>query len=76
MAFQAGVGVWDFIPRALTRRQQPGWDSGGLPRAAGAVPAGFLYNGAPTTHGQLGVERDRMIGKHRWVVVRCVEPAR
>ena len=43
---------------------------------AGAVPAGFLYNGALSTYEQLGFKRDRMIGKHRWVVVRNVESSR
>lgn len=45
----------------------------GYPEPAGAVPAGFLYNGALSTYEQLGFTRDRMIGKHRWVVVRGVE---
>ncbi|MFZ0012783.1 MAG: GNAT family N-acetyltransferase [Acidimicrobiia bacterium] len=48
----------------------------GYPEPAGAVPAGFLYNGALSTYEQLGFARDRMIGKHRWVVTRLVEPAR
>jgi GNAT superfamily N-acetyltransferase len=46
----------------------------GYPEAAGSVPAGFLYNGALSTYEQLGFVRDRMIGKHRWVVTRVVEP--
>ncbi len=46
----------------------------GYPEPAGAVPAGFLYNGALSTYEQLGFQRDRMIGKHRWVVTRVVEP--
>ncbi len=46
----------------------------GYPEPAGAVPAGFLFNGALSTYEQLGFERDRMIGKHRWVVIRSVEP--
>jgi GNAT superfamily N-acetyltransferase len=46
----------------------------GYPEPAGAVPAGFLFNGALATYEQLGFERDRMIGKHRWVVRRFVEP--
>jgi GNAT superfamily N-acetyltransferase len=45
----------------------------GYPEPAGAVPAGFLYNGALSTYEQLGFTRDRMIGKHRWVVVRSVD---
>jgi GNAT superfamily N-acetyltransferase len=46
----------------------------GYPEAADAVPAGFLYNGALSTYEQLGFARDRMIGKHRWVVVHEVPP--
>jgi GNAT superfamily N-acetyltransferase len=40
----------------------------GYPESAGAVPAGFLFNGALSTYEQLGFVRDRQIGKHRWVV--------
>jgi GNAT superfamily N-acetyltransferase len=47
----------------------------GYPEDAASVPAGFLFNGALTTYEQLGFVRDRMIGKHRWVVVREVAPA-
>ncbi|HET7127670.1 MAG TPA: hypothetical protein VFJ93_01180 [Gaiellaceae bacterium] len=46
----------------------------GYPEAAGAVPAGFLFNGALSTYERLGFARDRMIGKHRWVVAKVVEP--
>ena len=46
----------------------------GYPEPAGAVPAGFLFNGALSTYEQAGFTKDRMIGKHRWVVVRTVEP--
>jgi hypothetical protein len=46
----------------------------GYPEAAGAVPAGFLFNGALSTYERLGFVRDRPIGKHRWVVRRVVEP--
>jgi GNAT superfamily N-acetyltransferase len=46
----------------------------GYPEGADAVPAGFLYNGALSTYEQLGFNRDRQIGKHRWVVTRVVEP--
>lgn len=46
----------------------------GYPEPADAVPAGFLYNGALSTYEKLGFIRDRMIGKHRWVVTRTVEP--
>jgi hypothetical protein len=45
----------------------------GYPEPAGAVPAGFLYNGALSTYEQLGFQRDRLIGKHRWVVSTVVE---
>lgn len=48
----------------------------GYPEPAGAVPAGFLYNGALSTYEQLGFRRDRLIGKHRWVVTRRVQPPR
>lgn len=40
---------------------------------AGAVPAGFLYNGALSTHETLGFRRDRQIGKHRWVVSTTIK---
>ena len=46
----------------------------GYPEAADSVPAGFLFNGAPTTYERLGFERDRQIGKHRWVVAKRVKP--
>jgi len=46
----------------------------GYPEPAGSVPAGFLFNGALSTYERLGFSRDRMIGKHRWVVVRTVDP--
>ena len=38
------------------------------------MPAGFLFNGALSTYEKLGFSRERMIGKHRWVVARVVEP--
>ena len=44
----------------------------GYPEGAEAVPAGFLYNGALSTYENLGFTRDRMIGKHRWVMTRTV----
>jgi GNAT superfamily N-acetyltransferase len=44
----------------------------GYPEPAGAVPAGFLFNGALSTYEALGFARDRMIGKHRWVVTKTV----
>jgi GNAT superfamily N-acetyltransferase len=46
----------------------------GYPEDAGSVPAGFLFNGALSTYEQLGFVRDRMIGKHRWVVAKVVKP--
>jgi hypothetical protein len=46
----------------------------GYPEEAGAVPAGFLFNGALSTYGRLGFTRDRRIGKHRWVMRRVVAP--
>jgi GNAT superfamily N-acetyltransferase len=46
----------------------------GYPERAESVPAGFLFNGALSTYERLGFTRDRMIGKHRWVVTRVVEP--
>ena len=51
----------------------------GYPEDAASVPAGFLFNGALSTYEQLGFRRDRMIGKHRWVMVKTVKgkkPAR
>ena len=45
----------------------------GYPEPAGAVPAGFLFNGALSTYEKLGFVRDRQIGKHRWVVRTTVE---
>lgn len=47
----------------------------GYPEPAGAVPAGFLFNGALSTYEALGFARDRMIGKHRWVVTMSVDPS-
>jgi GNAT superfamily N-acetyltransferase len=46
----------------------------GYPEDAVGVPAGFLFNGALSTYEKLGFERDRKIGKHRWVVRKTVEP--
>lgn len=43
---------------------------------ATAALAGFLFHAALSTYEQLGFVRDRLIGKHRWVVRRHVEPAR
>jgi GNAT superfamily N-acetyltransferase len=47
----------------------------GYPESADAVPAGFLYNGALSTYDALGFQRQRMIGKHRWVVTLDVPAA-
>lgn len=47
----------------------------GYPEPAGAVPAGFLYHGVLSTFERAGFRRDRMIGKHRWVVSAVVAPA-
>lgn len=46
----------------------------GYPEPADAVPAGFLFHGALSTFDQLGFTRERMIGKHRWVVSKMIEP--
>jgi GNAT superfamily N-acetyltransferase len=46
----------------------------GYPEDAESVPAGFLYNGALSTYEKLGFERDRAIGKHRWVMRTVVQP--
>ena len=46
----------------------------GYPEDGASVPAGFLFNGALSTYEQLGFTRDRMIGKHRWVVTKLVDP--
>lgn len=46
----------------------------GYPEPAGAVPAGFLFHGALSTFDQHGFTRDRMIGKHRWVVSKMIDP--
>lgn len=47
----------------------------GYPEDVAAVPAGFLYHGALSTYEQLGFSRERMIGKHRWVVSKVVRGA-
>ena len=46
----------------------------GYPEGSDSVPAGFLYNGALSTYETLGFTRNRMIGKHRWVVTTVVAP--
>jgi GNAT superfamily N-acetyltransferase len=47
----------------------------GYPEPAGDVPAGFLYHGVLSTFERAGFQRDRRIGKHRWVVSAHVAPA-
>ena len=47
----------------------------GYPEPAASVPAGFLYHGALSTYEALRFARQRMIGQHRWVVTKAVEPA-
>jgi GNAT superfamily N-acetyltransferase len=47
----------------------------GYPEDAASVPAGFLFHGALSTYERLGFERDRKIGKHRWVVSTHVDPS-
>ena|SRR5690242_9094241 len=47
----------------------------GYPEDGTSVPAGFLFNGALSTYEKLGFERDRKIGKHRWVVRKTVAPS-
>jgi hypothetical protein len=46
----------------------------GYPEPADAVPAGFLFHGALSTFDRLGFTRERMIGKHRWVVSKLIDP--
>ena len=48
----------------------------GYPEPAGAVPAGFLFNGALSTYERAGITKDRAIGKYRWVVVKQVRARR
>lgn len=48
----------------------------GYPEPADAVPAGFLFHGALSTFERAGFVRDRLIGKHRWVVTQTVEAAK
>ena len=47
----------------------------GYPEDSAQVPAGFLFNGALSSYEKLGFVRNRMIGKHRWVMTKLVEPA-
>ena len=67
MATAAIEGALDLIARC------GGGVVEGYPEPAGSVPAGFLFNGALSTYEHLGFTRDRMIGKHRWVVTRFVD---
>lgn len=66
VAATALAGALDLIALAGGGRVE------GYPEPAGAVPAGFLFHGALSTFEQAGFARDRMIGKHRWVVTRFV----
>ena len=59
---------------ALDHRTSRRRQGRGLSRAAGSVPAGFLFDGALSTYETLGFVRDRKIGKHRWVVTKVVDP--
>jgi GNAT superfamily N-acetyltransferase len=68
MAAAALVGALDLIAGL------GGGTVEGYPEDAAAVPAGFLWNGALATYEQLGFARDRKIGKHRWVMIREVDP--
>ena len=68
VATAALAGAIDLIARLGGGRVE------GYPEPAGAVPAGFLYHGALTTYEALGFTRERMIGQHRWVVSKVVEP--
>jgi hypothetical protein len=72
-----GVREWPPLLWPAPSSSSPDWEVGSsrdTPEPAGSVPAGFLFNGALSTYEQLGFTRDRMIGKHRWVVTRTVEP--
>ena len=69
VATAALSGALDLIARS------GGGSVEGYPEDAGSVPAGFLYNGALSTYETLGFARDRMIGKHRWVVTIDVAPS-
>ena len=40
------------------------------------VSGSFLYNATVSTFERHGFERERQIGKHRWVVRRCVSCGR
>ena len=64
---QALAGALDLITGAGGGRVE------GYPEDAALVPAGFLFHGALSTYEQLGFVRERMIGKHRWVVSKVVE---
>ncbi len=67
VATTALLGALDLIAAAGGGRVE------GYPEPAGVVPAGFLFHGALSTFERAGFARDRMIGKHRWVVTRTVE---
>ena len=44
----------------------------GYPEPVEAVAAGFLFHGELSTFERLGFQRERKIGKHRWVVTKQV----
>ncbi|MEP6298314.1 MAG: GNAT family N-acetyltransferase, partial [Ilumatobacter sp.] len=69
VARDALAGALEFIAASGGGRVE------GYPEPAGDVPAGFLFHGALSTFDQLGFTRDRLIGKHRWVVSKLIEPA-
>lgn len=48
----------------------------GYPEPAGAVPAGFMFNGALSTYEQAGFVRLGKIATHRWVVAMDVPSRR
>lgn len=68
-ATAALTGALDLISRLGGGRVE------GYPEDAGAVPAGFLFNGALSTYEAAGFTRDRMIGKHRWVMTIDIPPS-
>jgi len=69
IATAALAGALDLIAAAGGGRVE------GYPEPAGSVAAGFLFHGALSTFEHVGFARIRMIGKHRWVVARTVDPA-
>ena len=78
-------GVPDEVPRIKSRRESekglvalPDWRIAccyvGRGHRRQGVPAGFLFNGAPSTYEKAGFVKDREIGRHRWVMYKDVEP--